>query len=37
MLKAKAVSLGGYVTLNAAPDEAIKKIHSIQSNIGTKR
>lgn len=37
MLKAKAASLGGYVTLNAAPDEAIKKIRAIQHNIGTKR
>ena len=37
MLKAKAASLGGYVTLNATPGEAIKKIRAIQHNIGTKR
>ena len=37
MLKAKAASLGGYVTLNATPGEAIQKIRSIQHNIGTKR
>lgn len=36
MLKAKAKSLDGYVTINAAPKEAIRKIHQIQENIGTR-
>jgi len=36
MLKAKAASLQGYVTINAAPEEAVRKIHEIEDNIGTK-
>lgn len=37
MLKAKAASLDGYVTINAAPTEVIAKIRELQDNIGTKR
>ena len=36
MLKAKAESLEGYVTMNASADEAIRKIIEVQDNIGTK-
>ena len=36
MLKAKAESLDGYVTINISPDEAIQKVHEIEENIGTK-
>ena len=36
MLKAKAKSLDGYVTINAAPEEAVRKIKEIQEYIGTK-
>ena len=36
MLKAKAKSLQGYVTLNAAPEEVLQKIMEIKENIGTK-
>jgi len=36
MLKAKATSLDGYVTINASPKEAVKKIMELQDNIGTK-
>ena len=36
MLKAKAASLDGYVTIDATPEEAIKKIHKLEGNIGTK-
>ena len=36
MLKAKAASLHGYVTINASAEEAIRKIHEIEDNIGTK-
>ncbi|MBQ8803160.1 MAG: adenosine deaminase [Tyzzerella sp.] len=36
MLKAKAVSLQGYVTINASSEEVIQKIHEIEDNIGTK-
>lgn len=36
MLKAKAASLEGYVTINASPKEAIQKIQEFQDNIGTK-
>ncbi|MBQ7796053.1 MAG: adenosine deaminase [Lachnospiraceae bacterium] len=36
MLKAKAASLGGYVTINASPEAIIRKIHKMESNIGTK-
>ena len=37
MLKAKAKSLDGYVTINATPEEALKKVYEIQENIGEKR
>ena len=36
MLKAKADSLEGYVTINADKEEAIGKIREYQDNIGTK-
>ena len=36
MLKAKAKSLDGYVTINATPEEAVGKIGEIQEHIGTK-
>lgn len=36
MLKAKAASLEGYVTINASAEEIIRKIHKIEDNIGTK-
>jgi hypothetical protein len=36
MLKAKVDSLDGYVTINASPEEVIKKINEIEKNIGTK-
>lgn len=36
MLKAKAASLQGYVTINASAEEVIQKIHEIEDNIGTK-
>jgi len=36
MLKAKAASLEGYVTINASPDEVLEKIHEFENNIGTK-
>lgn len=36
MLKAKAASLDGYVTLNAPIEEVIDKICQIQGNIGTQ-
>ena len=36
MLKAKASSLQGYVTINASVDEVIRKIHELEDNIGTK-
>lgn len=36
MLKAKAESLDGYVTLNASVEEAVGKIYQIQENIGTQ-
>lgn len=36
MLKAKAESLEGYVTINVSPEEAIGKILEIEENIGTK-
>ena len=37
MLKAKANSLHGYVTINASTEEVIRKIHKLELNIGTKR
>ena len=36
MLKAKAASLEGYVTLNASPEDVIQKIHALEDHIGTK-
>lgn len=36
MLKAKAESLQGYVTMNASVGEVIQKIHKIEDNIGTR-
>ena len=36
MLKAKADSLEGYVTINASPEDVIRKIHTLEDNIGTK-
>lgn len=36
MLKAKAESLQGYVTINASVGEVIQKIHKIEDNIGTR-
>ena len=37
MLKAKAESLHGYVTINATVDEVIDKIHELELNIGTQK
>ena len=36
MLKAKAASLEGYVTINASAEAAIRKIRKLEDNIGTK-
>ncbi len=36
MLKAKAESLQGYITLNAETDAVIREIEKVQQNIGTK-
>ena len=36
MLKAKAASLQGYVTINASPEVAIRKIRALENDIGTK-
>ena len=36
MLKAKAASLEGYVTIHASVEEVIRKIHKLEDNIGTK-
>lgn len=36
MLKAKAASLQGYVTIHASPEEVIRKIHEVEDHIGTK-
>ena len=36
MLKAKAASLEGYVTINAPAADVIRKIHSLENDIGTK-
>ena len=36
MLKAKAASLEGYVTMNASAQDVIRKIHTLEDNIGTK-
>ena len=37
MLKAKAASLEGYVTIHASADDAVQKIYSLMDNIGTKK
>lgn len=37
MLKAKATSLEGYVTVNASAEAVIRKIHKLEGDIGTKR
>ena len=37
MLKAKASSLHGFVTVNASAETAVRKIRSLQDNIGTKK
>ena len=36
MLKAKAASLEGYVTINASVEDVIRKIHTLEDDIGTK-
>ncbi len=36
MLRAKAKSLEGYVTVNASVEEVLQKIYEIEDNIGTK-
>ena len=36
MMKAKAASLQGYVTINASPEAVIRKIKKMQDDIGTK-
>ena len=36
MLKAKAKSLEGYVTMNALPKEVVQKIKEVERDIGTK-
>ena len=36
MLKAKATSLQGYLTINATPEEAVRQIREIENNIGTR-
>ena len=36
MLKAKAASLEGYVTINASAETVIRKIHALEDNIGTR-
>ena len=36
MLKAKAASLEGYVTIHAPAEDVIRKIHTLEDNIGTK-
>ena len=37
MLRAKAASLEGYVTINASPRKAIQKIRALEDHIGTRR
>lgn len=37
MLKAKAESLQGYVTINASPREVVEKIEGLQTDIGTRK
>ena len=36
MLKAKAASLQGYVTINAPTAEVVRRIRALQEDIGTK-
>lgn len=36
MLKAKAESLDGYVTMNAPVEDAVEKVYELQENIGTQ-
>ena len=36
MLKAKAASLEGYVTIHASAEDVIRKIHQLEDHIGTK-
>ena len=36
MLKAKAASLDGYVTIHGSTEEVIRKIHKLESDIGTR-
>jgi hypothetical protein len=36
MLKAKAASLQGYVTINASPEDAVRKIRALEDDIGTR-
>ena len=36
MLKAKAASLGGYVTINSPAEDVVRKILKLQDDIGTK-
>ena len=36
MLKAKAASLQGYVTINAPPEDAVRKIRALEDDIGTR-
>lgn len=36
MLKAKAESLDGYVTLNASVEDAVEKVYELQEHIGTQ-
>ena len=36
MLKAKAASLDGYVTINASAQDAVSRIEKMQDDIGTK-
>ena len=37
LLRAKAASLQGYVSMNASPQQAIRKICALQHDIGTKK
>lgn len=36
MLKAKAISLEGYVTINGSVEDVIRKIYELEDNIGTR-
>ena len=37
MLRAKAASLEGYVTIDASAETVVEKIRQLENNIGTKR